>query len=354
MEVAALVNELQFLVKSKLTQIYHPSEREFLLQFHVPDKGKQLLRMVSGKWFCLVEEKAVPIKPSGFCMQLRKYLDNAFVKNMYQKDSERIIIFELDKLETYFLIVELFSKGNIILTKQNYEIITALEKQVWKERTIEPGKVYLFPPASVNWKELSGKKLADTITKSDKRNLATVLATDIGLGGVYAEELCRRAGVDKDIPPAKILSAEVKKIAQALDEMLSFLEKPKGYCYPDQITPLPLATLEKPSTVTPSYNEAIAQLEPFEKQSPYDKKIKTIHRMINEQEEAVQRLESFIISAAGKGEHIYGQYQPLQRLVDIVKELRKTNSWGEIAVELKKEKKIKSVNLKEKTIIVEI
>jgi len=41
-------------------------------------------------------------------------------------------------------------------------------------------------------------------------------------------------------------------------------------------------------------------------------------------------------------------------LLDIVKKLRESKGWEEIATELKKEKKIKSVNLKKKEILVDL
>src|SRR3989344_7210493 len=168
LELAALVNEMQFLVKGKIDQIYHQEKDQLLLQLHVPSKGKKLLKVIPGKFLSLTSAKETALKPSSFCMQLRKYLANAFIKNLYQKDSERIVIFELEKPETYFLIIELFSKGNIILTDKNYMIIAALENQEWKDRTVKPKEKYLFPPLEVNWKELSVKKLQSILKKSQK------------------------------------------------------------------------------------------------------------------------------------------------------------------------------------------
>src|SRR3989344_1447014 len=181
LELAALVNELQFLVNGKVSQIYHPESKVLLLQLHAPGKGKQLLKIISGKWLCLTQQKESALRPSGFCMQLRKYIDNAIIRDIHQHGSERAVIFELEKEERYFLIVELFSKGNVILTDAKKMIITALEAQEWKDRTIKPKEKYVPPPLDVNWKELTVKKMQDLFKKSGKRNLATSLATEIGL-----------------------------------------------------------------------------------------------------------------------------------------------------------------------------
>mgnify|MGYP001620164216 CR=1 FL=1 len=94
LELAALVNELQFLANGKISQIYHPESNVLLLQLHASGRGKQLLKIISGKWLCLTQQKESALKPSSFCMQLRKYIDNAIIKKLYQKDSERAVILE--------------------------------------------------------------------------------------------------------------------------------------------------------------------------------------------------------------------------------------------------------------------
>ena len=48
---------------------------------------------------------------------------------------------------------------------------------VWKDRTIKPGEKYLFPKPGENWKTITENKLADILKKSEKKNLATSLAS---------------------------------------------------------------------------------------------------------------------------------------------------------------------------------
>ncbi len=352
-ELTALINELQFLVKGKIPHLYHQEGQELLLQFHVPNKGKQLLKIIPGKWLCLTSLKESSIRPSGFSMLLRKYLDNAFVKSITQKDSERIIIFELEKKEKFILIIELFSKGNIILTDENLIIIGVLEKQEWKDRSVKPGEKYLFPTSAVNWKTIPEKEFITILQKSDKKNLATTLATDIGLGGVYAEEVCTRAGIDKNQLPTNVSISECKKVYASLQQMISLLKKQQGFIYAEQITPFPLSNCT-PLKQTETYNEAIDALIPFQKASPYEKKIKSMEYMIGEQEAAIIKQEELIIQNTKKGELIYEKYQPIKKLLEIVTEMKKTKKWDEIATELKKEKKIQRVDLKTKKIVVEL
>jgi len=353
LELAALVNELQFLVNGKVSQIYHPENNVLLLQLHAPRRGKQLLKIVSGKWLCLTQQKESALKPSGFCMQLRKYIDNAIIKNLYQQGSERVVVFEIEKLEKFYLIIELFSKGNIILTDAKNVIITALENQEWKDRTIKPKEKYVFPPLDINWKEVNVKRVQEVLKKSEKRNLATSLATEIGLGGLYAEELCRQAEVDLNQVPTKVTAKEAELLVKTMKNFQIAITTPKGYIYENDVTPFPLLD-KKPLQEIDSYNEAIDTLKLSEKPSPYQNKIKTLQRTIAEQEEAIKNQEEKIIIGSRKGELIYEKYMALQKLKEIVEELKKSKNWAEIAKELKKEKKISKINLEKKVITIDL
>lgn len=354
LELAALVNELQFLVKGKLSQVYHQEKKELLFQLHAPGKGKQLLKVIPGKYLCLTKKKEAPLRPSSFCMQLRKYLDNAFIKDIYQKDAERIVVFELEKREKYFLIIELFSKGNLILTDDKHNIVAVLERQTWKERVIKPKERYLFPSSGVNWKKITEKELINIFKRSEKKNLAVSLATEVGLGGLYAEEICRKADIDKNKTPKEVNKKEVKLIIKAIKEFQESIKKPSGFVYEEQITPFPLVG-EKEKKKTATYGEALDTLNPFQAISPYEKKIKTLQRMISQQEEAIKSQKRKINLNTKKGETVYEKYQPLQKLLDFVKKSREDNKeWKEIEKELKKIKKIKMVDLKNKKIIIDL
>jgi len=349
LELAALINELQFLVKGKVSQIYH-QDHQVYLQLHAVGQGKQLLKIIPGKYLSITLEKETVQRPSGFCMQLRKYLSNAYTKNIYQKDAERIVVFEFEKQQTFYLIVELFSKGNIILTDKDYNIISVFVWQKWKDRVVKPKEKYVFPTPGTNWKTIDEKELSTILNKSEKKNLATSLATEVNLGGVYAEEVLKRAGLEKSVLPKE---GNAKKIISEIKKMIKEIKEPKGYIYDDDMTPLPLQ-YQKEKSVTKTYNEAINTINPFLVKSPYEKKIATLKRMIEQQEEAILLQEKNIDENTKKGELIYEKYTPLQKLLDIVKEMKKTKDWSDISSALKKEKKIKKVDLKNKKVVIEL
>jgi len=353
LELAAIVNELQFLIKGKISQIYHPEKKGLLLQLHAPGKGKQYLKIVPGKYLSLTNEKDAPLRPTGFCMLLRKYLSNAFIKSITQKSSERILIFEFEKNEIFYLIIELFSKGNIVLTNKEMMIIGSLDRQIWKDRIVKSKEEYIFPTPGVNWKNITEKKLQEILHASDKKNLAVALATELGLGGLYAEEVCRLIDIDKSMKPTAVSTKEISTILNTVKEFLKKIKQPAGYIYEDEITPFPLQD-QKEKERKDSYCEALDEIKPFLKESPYEQKIKSLSRTIATQEASVEENKRKIEENTQKGELIYEKYLPLQKLSGIVTELKKEHSWQEIEQELKKEKKIQSINLKKKSILIEL
>lgn len=353
LELSALVTELQRVVRSKVTHIYHQDDDQILLQFHTSTYGKQLLKIIPGKLLCFTSHKETPLRPSGLCMLMRKYLDNAFVKSISQKDAERIVIFEFDRQGTYYIVVELYSKGNVIVCDSAWQILGVLERQTWKDRVVKEKETYVFPQAGPNWLTVTEKELAQIISSSVKKNVATALATETGLGGVYAEEVCLRSGVAKDILPCDVTAKQAGLMYKALQEMKKLLAVPQGFLYPEQITPFALTGVE-PIKILPTYNEAIDLLNPFTIKSPYEKKIASLERMISDQQETLRQLDESIIINTRKGELVYEKYPSLQKLLDIVREMRKTKDWKDVEKELRREKKIKSVDLKNKKIVIDL
>ena len=354
LELAAIANELQFLVKGKFTQIYHKEKKELLFQLHARNEGKQLLKIFPGKYVCITKNKDAPLKPSSFCMQLRKYIANATITKIYQQQADRVLVFELEKAEKFYLIVELYSKGNLIMTNSEYKIIAALERQKIGGRLVKVGEQYTFPEPKIDWKEISEKDFSLLIKKSDKKNIATTLATELGLGGLYAEEVCKLSEVEKEILPADVAGKDVKVIFKNMKALLEKIKVPAGFIYEEQITPFALFDQEENKKVD-SYSAALDTLNPFKVISPYEKKIKTIERMIAAQEKATGKQEKAIDSNTKKGELVYEKYTDLQKLLDFVKSSIKDNKeWKEIGEELKQVKKINKIDLKQKKIIIDL
>jgi predicted ribosome quality control (RQC) complex YloA/Tae2 family protein len=154
-------------------------------------------------------------------MFLRKYLTNARLIAVKQPPFERIIELTFQKGdETLNMIIELFSKGNIILCDYNRNILVPMEAQTWKDRVIQPKQKYVYPPSEMNLGELDFDLFKSHIRDSERNQIVKALATTLSLGGVYAEELCMLSSVDKTKAPEQITDDEFRILLKNFNDIL--------------------------------------------------------------------------------------------------------------------------------------
>lgn len=356
-----LIRELQKLVGARIDKVFEQADdrKEFLFVFHKTGAGKSMLRIKLPGLVYLTESKQVfPETPPGFCMFLRKHLGNARVKEIRQRGFERIleIVFETKEGDS-ILICELFSKGNMLLIDENRRIKGLLESQNWQARTVRGGTVYEYPPEQANPINLTDQAFRKIISSSAFDSIVKMLAVEIGLGGLYAEEICLRAGIDKSKrqfseEKLMLLFREMKKLldeeikANIVDgEMVPFemmLHKEKEKQSFESFN----STLDSLSEKVVSFSEA---KEVKERKTKHDK----IRVVIDKQKSRLEELEKGIVENQRKGELIYEHYQEIKQLLENINIDRKKIGWEELKKKYKNEKLIKEIDDKNGKIIVE-
>lgn len=363
-ELKALVDEMQVLVNGRLDNIYQPSKEELFLQFYVTGLGNKMLRIVSGKLMYMTDYKPSGLKPGGFIEFLRKHLKNTRLREIKQKGFERIVEFIFDKktdehIESYSLVVELFGKGNVILLKER-TILSALHYQKWKDRSVMAKKEYVFPEREYNLLEIGAEGFIKMLKETHQPTLVKALAIDLGLGGVYAEEIIAEAGVDKNAVPK-----EFDKVTPLFDSIKKFRErKAKGFVYqPKDIVPFEIKayiTLKK--FEFPTYNEALDSVltkqmvegKVDESEKEYNEKLEKLNNIIEAQEKTVKRLEEKYDESQKKAELIYQNYQVVDEVIKEINKAASTLSWDDIKEKLKGHKIVKEIDAKNKTVVVEL
>ena len=158
--ICALANELrEAIINGRIDKIHQPERDEILLGVRTFTKNYKLVLSASpshARVHFTESQKQNPLTPPMFCMLLRKHLSSGKLVNIYQKDFERIIWFEI---ETYnelgdlclkHLVVELMGKNsNIILLDSDYKIIDSARHVDFSQSTVRqilPGCSYTPPP----------------------------------------------------------------------------------------------------------------------------------------------------------------------------------------------------------------
>jgi len=186
-----------------------------------------------------------------------RVIDNRKVLSVEQHGLDRTIALNLMDQK---LVIELFGGGNLVLLRDNI-IEWTLKRREFKDRKMLPRERYRPPHSENNANELSAEEFEEKI-KAGKFDVVRALAVDMGLGGEYSEELCARAGVDKNKNVAEILSEETMTLHEELRQMLGECDSGKGHIYlTEEGKPLSVMPLEAKVYRNPlqfdSFSEAI-------------------------------------------------------------------------------------------------
>ncbi|MBN2454848.1 NFACT family protein [Candidatus Woesearchaeota archaeon] len=329
LEIRFLVEELQLLLGARVDRIFHPSQKELLVELYSASTKKALLRAALPYALYLASEKpSEPKQPSAFCLFLRKRLKNSRLKAFLQHSSERVVemVFS-SKNGDFRLVLELFSRGNIILCDASGTILAAAERQAWSTRKIAPKQPYALPPQKLDTFSLTVGKLQKALSESSRDSLVKALAADLGFGGVYAEEICLLSSVDKLSDPKKASPSDAEKIIKAISTLLKKKLQPVVVLKdgkPQDVVPFPLLhykCLEEKLFRT--YNEALDsvltsaafELLKEEKEAPAKRSTALLQRRISEQQEMVKNMARSIEENTKKGELIYEHYLEIKQLL---------------------------------------
>ncbi len=359
LELVYLVEELQQFCGGKVDRIYHSKDipKELTIAIHKSGIGKQFLRIILPGYVFIDDTKELHEVPTGFCMMLRKYLEGIRVEAIAIKDFERVLTITFStKVETeikrYNLIIELFGKGNYIFTDETFSILNVLEVQHWKDRTLDRNEHYEYPKAPFNVLAASESEIIKKLESSDKQSLVKAIAIECNLGGIYAEELCVTAKVDKDQTIAKTSAKDIVAVSKAIKKL--FGAKIHAYQSEKEVYPIRLET--KPITQTFStFNDAVkfqyGQHYVHASEKKQNERQSKIQKIIDDQETQLKDAHAQYEEFQKKGEYIYEHYQELDDIIKTLKHARKEHGWKSVKETLSKSPKYKKMikEINEKT-----
>ena len=211
---------------------------QFLFDVFVSGKGNFWLYVDDRKLFLTKHKKAVPQEPPNFCMFLRKHLMGKRIRGIEQNSFDRILRIVTDE---NVLIFELFSNGNVILCDTSNNIIMPLEIQKWKDRELKPKVPYRYPPQKYDPFSLEFDDFKRLVKKFEK-SLVIFLATVMGLGSIYANEVCARAKVDPNKPAGSMVLQEIAGVHKVISTISKM--QPEPHVYDECVSPFPLETFK--------------------------------------------------------------------------------------------------------------
>jgi len=276
-----------------------------LFKFSFSSKtGKKDLLIEIGKRFNLTSYSIkAPEKPSQLSIVLRKYLENKKLEKIDQHEFDRVVVMDFGE---HSLVLEFFSHGNMLLIDKESKINLNFRSEEWKDRKIKKGEGYRFPNAGLNPYSITLDEFKEIFTEKDA---VRGLAKSLSFGGEYAEEICYKAGIDKN--KEKLDDEEKERLFSAMRQML--FSKTEPVMQNNQLFPFPLSK----SDVQKSYktmNEAVDEF--YLKEQEESQKLKKLRKRLDEQINALQRFEKEILENKEKGDLIYKSYTDIERMLD--------------------------------------
>ncbi|WP_295721910.1 ribosome rescue protein RqcH [uncultured Methanobrevibacter sp.] len=364
-DIYAISHELnEFLEGARVDKSFQPNKETVVMRFHKAGFGRIDLVMEAGK---RIHKSQYPLpnptKPPSFPMLLRKRLKGANLLSIKQYNFDRIVEITLKKDRIYTIVVELFSKGNIILIDEDKNIIMPLKRKSWSNRDISAKREYTYPPENgINPIKISEEELKQLFENSDDDVIRTLAKS--GLGSLYAEEIILRTNdfrtnedlslIDKNSEASTLNEEEVKSIHLAIRSIFKPLAN--GEIKPeivsgdkDDVLPLELLKYKNfkhnyfdsfNEACDEFYSKAVKNTITDEQEKAWNKKISKFEKRLEFQEETLKGFKDTIEKSHKKGELIYSNYQKIESLINVIENAKSNDySYQEIDKILKKAKK---------------
>ncbi len=147
LEISLLANELNNEFKDSFIEKFYEIHDNFFLIKTSKEHKKYFLQII----LCHTINKTNYIPgenntPTNFSLAVRKRIVGFKIGSVMQYNDDRIILIKLNKHElVLFLIIEMFGKGNFIITDESFKIMLAYNYHTFKDRSIEVESIYKPP-----------------------------------------------------------------------------------------------------------------------------------------------------------------------------------------------------------------
>ena len=214
--IANIVRDLKSqLIGGRIYKIAQPENDELLLTIKTAEGGQNRLCISASATLPLLyltsENKQSPMTAPGFCMLLRKHLQNGRITDITQPGLERIVhlhiehLNELGDLCKKELIIEIMGKhSNIIFTDDKGMIIDSIKHisgAVSSVREVLPGRPYFIAGAQDKYNPLttSFEEFCQQVCTKGMPLFKALYNTYTGFSPLIAHEICYEAKVDGDV-----------------------------------------------------------------------------------------------------------------------------------------------------------
>ncbi|XP_023345305.1 nuclear export mediator factor NEMF [Eurytemora carolleeae] len=196
-DIISIVEELQQYVGYRVNQVYDIDNKTYLIKLQKPE-CKAVLLIESGTRIHTTEfEWPKNPAPSGFSMKLRKHINNKRLEKISQMGVDRVLDIQFGAGDaSYHLILEMYDRGNLVLTDHEYLIMNILRPRVAGEEKFLVRESYPVELAKQEYSKLDEKNLLNLL-KSGKPvdTVKKIVMPHFEYGPSLLEHICLENGV---------------------------------------------------------------------------------------------------------------------------------------------------------------
>ncbi len=281
-----------------------------------------------------------PERPPNFAKMLRNRIAGGTLVAIEQYGFDRILSLQFEREDsTSTIVVELFGDGNVAVLDADGTVIDALRTVRLQSRTVAPGSPYEFPAERVDPLTIDYSTFQTRMNESES-DLVRTLATQLELGGDWAEELCTRAGVSKTKAIADATATEYEALYWELDALGDRLQNgpltPQIYYEdgePIDVTPVPMEEYAGRETTefemfTEALDQYFSELDAAEDSTEtparpeFEAEIEKYQRIVNQQQGAIENFEAQAEAYRERAELVYAHYDRIDELLSTIQTAR--------------------------------
>ena len=361
LDMLQLSSELKRFEGARIEKFYSLGDGVF--RFKISKRGEQqyalVVKLCSYACITNLEEKSDSIDQ--FTSAVRKYISGAMISSISLYNNDRILSIISKKGETEFnILIEMFGKGNLIVTDRVMKILSCYMSHVYRDRSVRPRDTYLPPSTrsiSTDDADFAEKFLSGMNNYKGKTALQSASRL-LNMGSVYVSEAFSRAGIDANaerLSEAEVasLSGKIKEIASESREGKVYLLRSDGrledylLCRPSSKE----LEAEERSSLLETLSEFYA-IDAMSVKEEKNEKVEELEKSIEKQLAYLDSVDSEILENKKKGEQVYNNMVRFNQLIAYMSKERRATL--EEVQERFPDLKIRSIDKKNRRIKVEV
>lgn len=364
LELAALAKELAPQVEGfRIARFYDLGDDRFLFKLR-KGEDRMSLRCMLPYMIGKTEYDLRADDPTQFAIAARKRIEGAVIEKVEQLGGDRILVFKMRKgTEARNMILELFGRGNLVITDGDMRIELAYSSHNFKDRSVRPKEEYVQPGGTLGRLDPAGiKESIKSMHASDPETEALQAITrGAGIGKLYIEEALAQAGVPTGKKLKDIRASDVESIEGSIGDMITkCTEDPEPVLYEKDGIPVDfsLCKIGKYKSMKAKEFDSIQDMLDafYSAQAPVEsvksREVEELEKSMEKQRALLGSLDGEIEECRSGADAVMRNLQSVNALISFLKQNRHATKAE--AQEYAEGIKVLDVNLKDKKVRIEI